>query len=102
MTPCRGSTDATSTNGSPGTHATYTESLKKMVRGFDGLMICACKLVFENTAICDSTGTFSARSTAVRYPDRASNRSVDLPLSNSAFAFATASDSARVRYPIAS
>jgi len=38
-------------------HATATESLKKMVRGFEGSMIPACRLVFENTAICDSTGT---------------------------------------------
>ena len=42
---------------------TATESLKKIVRGLFGSINGACRLVFEKTAICDSTGTCSASST---------------------------------------
>ena len=42
---------------------TATESLKKMVRGLRGSISGDCRLVFEKTAICDSTGTCSASRT---------------------------------------
>ena len=66
--PCSASCAAASTNGSPRTHATTTVSLKKIVRGLRGPMRGACRLVLENTAICDSTGVPSAPSTAPQIP----------------------------------
>ncbi len=60
--PCRGDSAAASTNP-PRTQPTTTESLKKSVRGFCGLISFACTLVFENTAIWDSIGIFSSSRT---------------------------------------
>ena len=57
MAPCFGSWTITSSTGPPRTQPTDTVSLKKIARGFLGLMRGAWKLVFENTSTCDSTGT---------------------------------------------
>ena len=44
----------------PGTKPTYVSSLKYSARGLVGWILSSCKLVAENTSICECTGTFSA------------------------------------------
>src|SRR6516162_946615 len=98
MTPCCTSSEATSTNGSPRTQATTVESLKKTVRGFLGLMICCCRLVFEKTTICDSTGISNAFSVDRRYPDGPPNVSQSFPSWRLAFNADTELCTGRVTY----
>ena len=66
MEPCFGSCATNSMTGPPRTHPTDTVSLKKMARGFVGLIRGAWKLVFEKTRTCESIDTPSAESTDVR------------------------------------
>ena len=55
------------------TYPSTTRSLKKSARGLSGLISRACRLVGENTSICDSTGMSRAWSADCRYPPRPSS-----------------------------
>src|ERR1043165_3420958 len=61
------------------TQPTYTSSPKQMARGDHGAMRSTCRLVRENTSICDDAGMFNALSTDGRYPRASSNSSVTSP-----------------------